>query len=446
MGKTIGKAINVDEWVFPLVPPSYNETHKLLVHFPSENEDGIEVPAMLLAPSVPPGSSKSFGDIVTTCVIYFHANACDIGDCLVDMATIRDGAYEGDAVVLAPEYPGYGLLSQYEASNVGIDRVALSAWRYVLTTLGFEPHRVMLWGRSIGTGPSTGLAHTLGRQWPDARAGGHYETLGIWRNAPVSEIQEAFFRKTSEWDSWGFSKAETRKRLHRLTLAYEVLSDVEHRAEYDKRCDEVAIAAGPVTKPEERPLGGLVLLAPFCSISEIVMAHSGSPLLTSIVAPLWEISKLVTDPGLGRVPVCVVHPKEDELVPGEQAELVLERTVSSQKFGLWLIGASHNFMLEEEMLYPVRDFLSNLDTKQPSQSSKSEASTIGGDWKTVDVVPCVDSNTLECDDIVARLTWWGTSGHASSLRSPPGSPRAGTPRALSPEPSSPRSANGRGGV
>jgi len=101
----------------------------------------------------------NLGKLVSTCVIYFHANACDIGNCTEDMVTFRDGALGGDAVILCPEYPGYGLLREFEASPIGIERVADAAWQYCRKQLGFKASQIMLFGRSIGTGPATSLAH-----------------------------------------------------------------------------------------------------------------------------------------------------------------------------------------------------------------------------------------------------------------------------------------------
>merc|ERR1711879_378175 len=83
------------------------------------------------------------------------------GQCIDDMTTFRDGGLNGDAVMLCPEYPGYGMLRDFEPSVTGIERVAMAAWQYCRQSLGFRPHQIMLFGRSIGTGPATWLAHTL---------------------------------------------------------------------------------------------------------------------------------------------------------------------------------------------------------------------------------------------------------------------------------------------
>uniref|UniRef100_A0A7S0A3N4 Uncharacterized protein n=1 Tax=Pyrodinium bahamense TaxID=73915 RepID=A0A7S0A3N4_9DINO len=279
MGQTLGWALNVNEYIFPPVPASYDETHELLVRFPSEAEE--DIPAMLLPPAdcTLCGPMAMTGHYVATCVIYFHANGCDIGDCLGDMETLRDGAFEGNAVVVAPEYSGYGLFSEFEPSVESIDLVARASWTYCRHGLGFRREQIVLCGRSIGTGPAACLAK--------------------------------------------------------------------------------ARAAQGARKPAwSRPLGALVLLAPFTNIADVVQAHSNS-LVASLVGPMWDVAELLREPGLRDVPLCVVHPRDDEVVPLQHGQAVLEgaSAVPELKYGLWLRDASHNFTLEPEHALALGAFL-----------------------------------------------------------------------------------------
>lgn len=280
MGQSVGAVLNVTDYVFPASPASYDDSHDLLVRFPLWAE--ADVPAILLPPAVCGswrGPVASAGTAVAVCVLYFHANSCDIGECVADAAAIRDGVFGGDAVVLAPEYPGYGLLSDFEPSVAGIDMVAQAAWRFCCEDLGFLPTQVVLWGRSIGTGPASALA-----------------------------------------------------------------------------CSCAVTACEHGRSRADRPLGALVLLAPFTSVSEVVLAHSNS-LVASLVDPMWNVSRLVGDEGLKEVPLCVVHPKDDEVIPLEQGLAVLDGAAAQLKFGLWLSGAGHNFGWTRECAEAVRGFL-----------------------------------------------------------------------------------------
>lgn len=301
MGQTVGSVLvpNAAEHVFPPTPSSYGEDHQHLVRFPSGGD--ADVPAMLLTPTgyhskrrdavlggrcgigVSGAAGAAAASSSTVCIIYFHPNACDIGDSLQEMAAIRDLVFLGDAVVVAPEYTGYGLLSDYQPSVDSIDLVAMAAWRYCRRTLGFAAWRIVLWGRSIGTGPAAALAQSRARR--------------------------------------SIERAEKRREL-----------------------------------APSKPVGAVVLVAPFTSVSDIVLAHSNS-LFASLVSPFWAVRELVSDLALRDVPLCVVHPASDEIVPVEQGKAVLGASVAEAKEGIWLRGLSHNFSLEPGRVCDLRSFL-----------------------------------------------------------------------------------------
>merc|ERR1719384_61070 len=60
--------------------------------------------------------------------------------------------------VLAVEYPGYGLLHGLPASEDALKEVALTAFRFILDELKVAYEQVILFGRSVGSGPSVYLA------------------------------------------------------------------------------------------------------------------------------------------------------------------------------------------------------------------------------------------------------------------------------------------------
>lgn len=322
MGQAIGRVFNVSEYVFPVLPATYDASHELLVFFRTEAE--IDAPAILLAPNMK--DRRLLGTVVSLCVIYFHPNAADIGDCLHEMETIRDGAFGGDAIVLAPEYPGYGLLMEYTPSVEGIDCVATASWRFCTEELGFNPEQIVLWGRSIGTGPATALA------WRCARSHGGLSTP---RLGPSKGLEET------------------------------------------------------------RPLGALVLLAPFISISAVVLAHV-SPLLSTFVHPMWQVQEMVGDSTLQGVPLCVLHPAEDDIVPPSHGKAVLDAASARRKLGIWLVGANHNFVLHEEHLEKVYNFITH--NKLPGNFC------IGNSW-TVEH----DVDESDCQELLERLVTWSNS-------------------------------------
>merc|ERR1719197_1448186 len=60
--------------------------------------------------------------------------------------------------VLAVEYPGYGLLGHIPASEAGVKEVVLTAFRFTLDELKVAYEQIILFGRSVGSGPTVYLA------------------------------------------------------------------------------------------------------------------------------------------------------------------------------------------------------------------------------------------------------------------------------------------------
>lgn len=330
MGQAIGRAINVTEYIFPALPATYDNSHEYLVKISTEAD--LDIPAVLLAPSV--ADKKTLGSLATICVIYFHPNAADIGDCVIEMEMIRDGAFDGDAIVLAPEYPGYGLLLEYAPTMDGIDRVAKASWSYTVEELGFSPQRVVLWGRSIGCGPAANLAVTVAKE----------------TQIPTDEMLEE-----------------------------------ENRLP---------------------PLGAIVLVAPMISIVKVAEAHTNS-LAASLVTPLWEVKTLISDSSIQDVPLCILHPAEDEIIPPSHGQAVLETCSARSRLGIWLRGATHNFVLQEEHLERTGEFLSaQLGLTQGDIELSGFGETQGDD-------PDEDDR----QEIISRLVWWSVSGRADTLKS-----------------------------
>lgn len=60
--------------------------------------------------------------------------------------------------VLAVEYPGYGLLHHMEPSEDAVYEVALTAFRFLVDEIGVRYSQLILFGRSLGSGPAVFLA------------------------------------------------------------------------------------------------------------------------------------------------------------------------------------------------------------------------------------------------------------------------------------------------
>lgn len=86
-------------------------------------------------------------------VLYSHGNGEDLGDVRPALAQIQAVGVN----VFAYDYQGYGT-SQGKASEQNAYRNINVAYQYLTTTLKQPPNRIILYGRSVGSGPSIDLA------------------------------------------------------------------------------------------------------------------------------------------------------------------------------------------------------------------------------------------------------------------------------------------------
>ena len=151
----------------------------------------VSIPAIL----VNVNKSKS-----STFCIHFHANGCDAGS-IVRYA--KEESREFNCYYLIVEYANYGL-GLGLPSEVVLNTIARSIWTYVENSLLVEPSRIVLIGRSVGTGPVTYLAS-------------HMESLGkkpaaLILHSPYSSIRNAGARwvgiislcMMDRWQNWKY--------------------------------------------------------------------------------------------------------------------------------------------------------------------------------------------------------------------------------------------------
>ena len=112
----------------------------------------------------------------THVLLYCHGNAEDVG--LVRPALV-DFAARWRVHVLAVEYPGYGLMAEVDkygrACEDGVNRCVRAAYRFLTAALGIPPSRIILFGRSIGSGPCCALAAEIGKRETESEDE-YYET------------------------------------------------------------------------------------------------------------------------------------------------------------------------------------------------------------------------------------------------------------------------------
>jgi len=86
--------------------------------------------------------------------LYAHGNAEDLGQ----VAPLLEELRRAGLAVLAFDYRGYGLSTGGPPSTAGATSDMQAVYRHAVKTLAIPPSRIVLYGRSVGSGPATALA------------------------------------------------------------------------------------------------------------------------------------------------------------------------------------------------------------------------------------------------------------------------------------------------
>jgi abhydrolase domain-containing protein 17 len=132
-----------DRNILPAPPSSY-DTLPGLLQLPTPN--GETIAALYLPQNLPNPSARYT-------LLMSHGNGEDLGDIRSQM----DEFMAMGLSVFAYDYRGYGK-SQGSASASHVYEDIDTAYRYLTETLKISPDRILLYGRSVGGGPSTYLA------------------------------------------------------------------------------------------------------------------------------------------------------------------------------------------------------------------------------------------------------------------------------------------------
>jgi abhydrolase domain-containing protein 17 len=90
----------------------------------------------------------------TVTVLYAHGNAEDLGHAAPLLEELRRAGF----AVLAFDYRGYGLSTGGPPSAAGATSDMEVVYQHAVRTLKIPPSRIVLYGRSVGSGPATDLA------------------------------------------------------------------------------------------------------------------------------------------------------------------------------------------------------------------------------------------------------------------------------------------------
>jgi len=129
-----------NSFVFPAPSPSYDQRtlsgHLFYID---------KIPCLFC-----PSPSKSNSKVL----IYFHGNAEDIGCCYSFVSQV---CHRLNVHAVMPEYPGYGIYLGKPNAKV-ISEEAIKVYDYLNLTLGISQSDIIIFGRSLGSGPATYVA------------------------------------------------------------------------------------------------------------------------------------------------------------------------------------------------------------------------------------------------------------------------------------------------
>lgn len=128
-----------DSIIFPVPPASYSDDDTIIK---LETENGDRISAYFLEAANP-----------APVLLYSYGNAEDIGY----IRPLLDEFRERGISSFAYDYPGYGT-SSGKPSESSVYAAAAAAYLYVTEELDIPPEKIVLYGRSVGSGPASWLA------------------------------------------------------------------------------------------------------------------------------------------------------------------------------------------------------------------------------------------------------------------------------------------------
>lgn len=139
-----------DRLIFPAPAPGY-EAGELEGFRWLTTEDGLRIAAVHLQ-----GQDTAGSPAAGYTILFSHGNGEDLASVAPLLRQLQRLGFD----VLAYDYRGYGA-SEGRASAAGVVRDARAAYRHATTHLRIPPQRLILYGRSVGGGPSVALAVEL---------------------------------------------------------------------------------------------------------------------------------------------------------------------------------------------------------------------------------------------------------------------------------------------
>jgi len=168
--------MNFNSLFFPAPPRTYSylALNGELIYIPKnhltkESAATLSYIPCLFIPYKSPSKKKrellpTTNELRNKLLIYFHGNAEDLGhsyEFLHDLSLtfkVTPLGFSNQLNILAVEYPGYGIYRNESASAETIQKNAQIVFDFATTNLRYDSGDILLFGRSMGSGPACHLA------------------------------------------------------------------------------------------------------------------------------------------------------------------------------------------------------------------------------------------------------------------------------------------------
>lgn len=156
--------------------------------------DGVRIAAVHLP--APPAVQDPFT------LLYSHGNAEDLGHARPWLEELREMGF----AVLAYDYRGYGASDPARTTERGVYRDIDAVYDHLTSELGVSPGRILLFGRSVGAGPTLELAMRR-------------EAAGIILDSPFTSA----FRVVTRVPLFPFDRFPNLRRIRRVDVPVLVI-------------------------------------------------------------------------------------------------------------------------------------------------------------------------------------------------------------------------------
>eukprot|EP00931_Biecheleriopsis_adriatica_P036127 TRINITY_DN20822_c0_g1_i1.p1 TRINITY_DN20822_c0_g1~~TRINITY_DN20822_c0_g1_i1.p1 ORF type:complete len:282 (+),score=64.33 TRINITY_DN20822_c0_g1_i1:133-978(+) len=165
-------------------------------------------------------SSSSFLSGPTMTILYSHGNAEDL---MLHLDYIDALAHFTGSDVFSYEYLGYSMTrfprwcdggEPATASEEGCIRSIDAAWRYLVDEQKIPPNKIVIFGRSIGSGPSVDLAS---RETVEESSKSPRDVAGVLLQSPLESGARAVLGPVTAWVGYGLDIFKNYEKIENIS-------------------------------------------------------------------------------------------------------------------------------------------------------------------------------------------------------------------------------------